>query len=71
MPRSAPIARPLRSVSVAWAVPIDTTNTSDALPASFWRSAPSTAISSKGFIDILMLARSTPEPSGLTRIFTL
>ena len=39
-----------------------------ALPASFSRIASSTAISSKGFIDILTLASSTPEPSALTRI---
>src|SRR4249919_4230368 len=42
-----------------------------ALPASFRRIASSTAISSNGFIDILMLASSTPEPSVLTRILTL
>jgi hypothetical protein len=35
------------------------------------RIAASTAISSNGFIDILTLASSTPEPSGFTRIFTL
>jgi len=51
--------------------PIDTTITSVALPASLIRSASSTAISSKGFIDILTLARSTPEPSALTLILTL
>ena len=39
-----------------------------ALPASFSRIASSTAISSKGFIDIFTLASSTPEPSALTRI---
>src|SRR6185295_7983447 len=33
--------------------------------------ASSTAISSKGFIDIFTLARSTPEPSAFTRAFTL
>ena len=41
------------------------------LPFSFRRTASSTAISSKGFIDILTLARSTPDPSDLTRILTL
>ena len=41
------------------------------VPASRSRSASSTAISSKGFIDILTLASSTPEPSALTRTFTL
>src|SRR5262245_5913263 len=35
------------------------------------RTASSTAISSKGFIDILTLARSTPVPSDLTRTLTL
>src|SRR5580765_6743825 len=50
---------------------IETATISVALPASFRRMASSTAISSKGFIDILMLASSTPEPSGLTRILTL
>ena len=39
-----------------------------ALPASLSRIASSTAISSNGFIDILTLASSTPEPSLLTRI---
>ena len=70
MPRSAPMARPVRSVSCACAGPIETTTTSSALPASFRRSASSTAISSNGFIAILVLARSTPEPSGFTRGFT-
>ena len=44
---------------------------SSTVPASFSRIASSTAISSNGFIDILTLASSTPEPSDLTRIFTL
>src|SRR5712692_6620516 len=70
MPRSAPIARPVRIVSAACAAPIDTHTISVALPPSFRRSASSTAISSKGFIAILTLARSTPEPSGFTRTFT-
>jgi hypothetical protein len=61
----------VRIVSAACAGPIETTTTSVALPASFSRSASSTAISSKGFIDILTLASSTPEPSAFTRIFTL
>jgi hypothetical protein len=51
--------------------PIDTHTTSVAWPFSLSRSASSTAISSKGFIDILTLASSTPLPSLLTRIFTL
>jgi hypothetical protein len=38
---------------------------------SLRRIASSTAISSKGFIDILTLARSTPEPSARTRTLTL
>ena len=42
-----------------------------ALPASLRRTASSTPISSKGFIDILTLAVSTPVPSALTRILTL
>src|SRR6188474_3286797 len=71
IPRSAPIASAVRMVSDACAGPIDTAMISVALPASFKRIASSTAISSKGFIDILMLASSTPEPSGLTRILTL
>ncbi len=45
--------------------------TSVATPFSFNRTASSTAISSKGFIDILTLAVSTPDPSGLTRTLTL
>ena len=65
------MARPVRIVSAALSAPIETITTSVALPASFWRSASSTAISSKGFIDILTLARSTPEPSGFTRTLTL
>ena len=36
-------------------------------PFSFMRTASSTAISQNGFIAILMLARSTPEPSAFTR----
>ena len=60
-----PWRAPVRIVSAACAGPIDTTTTSVALPASFRRIASSTAISSKGFIDILTLASSTPEPSGL------
>src|SRR5690348_1962489 len=35
------------------------------------RTASSMAISSNGFIDILILAVSMPLPSALTRIFTL
>jgi hypothetical protein len=42
-----------------------------AAPASFSRTASSTAISSNGFIDIFTFAVSTPLPSALTRTFTL
>ena len=48
-----------------------TATISVAAPFSFNRIASSTAISSNGFIDILTLARSTPEPSILTRGLTL
>src|SRR5262249_42006545 len=41
------------------------------LPASFSRTASSTAISQKGFIDILTFWVSTPVPSLFTRTFTL
>ena len=53
------------------ATPHDTATISVAMPFSFRRTASSTAISSKGFIDIFTLAVSTPEPSGLTRTLTL
>ncbi len=65
------MASAVRMVSEACCGPIDTAIISVALPASLRRIASSTAISSKGFIDILILASSTPEPSGLTRILTL
>src|SRR6476661_781764 len=70
MPRSAPMASAVRIVSPACAGPTETAMISVALPASLRRSASSTAISSKGFIDILTLPSSTPVPSALTRIFT-
>src|SRR6185312_8986432 len=70
MPRSAPMASAVRMVSAACCGPIETAMISVALPASLRRSASSTAISSNGFIDILTLPSSTPEPSALTRIFT-
>ena len=69
--RSAPSASAVRSVSWHAASPQDTTTISVAIPFSFHRTASSTAISSNGFIDILTLAVSTPEPSGLTRTLTL
>src|SRR5262249_51130016 len=70
MPRSAPMASAVRIVSAACAGPTEMQTISVALPASLSRIASSTAISSNGFIDILTLPSSTPEPSGLTRIFT-
>src|SRR6185312_12304820 len=69
--RSAPMAMAVRRVSWAWAGPIDTARISLATPFSFRRTASSTAISSKGFIDIFRLARSTPVWSALTRTLTL
>src|SRR3984893_2499329 len=70
MPRSAPMASAVRMVSAACCGPPETQPISVALPASLRRIASSTAISSNGFIDILTLPSSTPEPSALTRIFT-
>src|SRR5688500_7418944 len=69
--RSAPIARAVRKVSCAFAGPIETATTSVATPFSLSRVASSTAISSNGFMLILTLTRSTPEPSILTRGLTL
>src|SRR3546814_15448625 len=45
--------------------------TSLAVPASFRRTACSTAISQKGFMAIFTLAVSTPVLSAFTRTFTL
>src|SRR5712691_6453246 len=70
-PRSAPIAKAVRIVSWHCWIPAETMITSSTMPASLRRSASSTAISSNGFIDILTFAVSTPEPSALTRTFTL
>src|SRR5579862_282311 len=70
MPRSAPMASAVRMVSAACCGPIEAQTISVALPASLRQIASSTAISSNGFIDILTLPSSTPEPSALTRIFT-
>ena len=50
--RSAPSARAVLSVSWHAAMPHETATTSVAVPFSFIRTASSTAISSKGFIDI-------------------
>ena len=58
-------------VSCAWVGPMETATTSVATPFSFRRTASSTAISQKGFIDILTLARSTPVWSDFTRALTL
>src|SRR5690349_17295638 len=69
--RSAPSASAVRSVSWQTCGPQDTATISVATPASLSRTASSTAISSKGFMDILTLAVSTPEPSALTRTLTL
>ena len=62
MPRSAPMASAVRIVSCDLAGPIETATISVAAPFSLRRIASSTAISSKGFIDILTLASSTPDP---------
>ena len=71
MPRSAPIDSAVRIVSCDLVGPIETATISLTAPFSLSRTASSTAISSKGFIDILTLASSTPDPSDLTRILTL
>ena len=71
MPRSAPIAIAVRSVSWHACTPHDTATTSVATPFSLSRIASSTAISSNGFIDIFTLAMSTPLWSLFTRTFTL
>ena len=65
------MASAVRKVSWHLASPSETATTSSAVPASLSRIASSLAISSNGFIDILTLAVSTPEPSVLTRILTL
>ena len=65
------MAMAVRKVSWHWVTPQDTAITSLAAPFSLSRTASSTAISSKGFMLILTLVRSTPVPSILTRGFTL
>ena len=55
----------VRIVSCDLVGPIETATISVTTPFSLRRTASSTAISSKGFIDILTLASSTPEPSDL------
>ena len=71
MPRSAPIAIAVRNVSWHCGRPQETATISVATPFSFRRTASSTAISSKGFIDIFTFAMSTPVWSDFTRTFTL
>ncbi len=71
MPRSAPMASAVRIVSCAWIGPIETATISVGDALLLRRTASSTAISQKGFIDILTLARSTPVWSGFTRALTL
>src|SRR5215813_1150917 len=71
MPRSAPIDSAVRIVSWDLVGPMETATISVTVPFSLSRTTSSTAISSKGFIDILTLASSTPDPSDLTRILTL
>ena len=71
MARSAPMASAVRSVSWQACTPHDTATISVAAPASFSRTAASTAISSNGFIDIFTFAVSTPVLSALTRTLTL
>ena len=57
---------------VSWqaAGPIETTTTSSATPFSFSRRASSTAISSKGFIDIFRCSMSTSLPSAFGSTLT-
>ena len=62
MPRSAPIDSAVRIVSCDLVGPTETATISVTWPFSLSRTASSTAISSKGFIDILTLASSTPDP---------
>src|ERR1700740_128082 len=71
MARPAPSASAVRSVSWQAPIPQDTATISVAIPFSLNRTAFSTQISSKGFMDIFTLAVSTPEPSGFTRTLTL
>jgi hypothetical protein len=61
------MASAVRMVSCAWVGPMETATTSVATPFSLMRTASSTAISSKGFIDILTLASSTPDCHPISR----
>ena len=65
------MASAVRSVSWQAVGPHETATTSVATPFSFRRTASSTAISSKGLIDILTLAISTSVLSLLTLTLTL
>ena len=58
----------VRKVSCAFSSPTETATTSDAFPISFIFTASSIALSSGGFVDILTLSVTTPEPSSLTLI---
>mmetsp|Transcript_22629 Transcript_22629/g.76017 ORF Transcript_22629/g.76017 Transcript_22629/m.76017 type:complete len:274 (-) Transcript_22629:58-879(-) len=69
-PRSAPMASATRMVSCACCGPMETATTSLAIPFSLSRTLSSTAISSKGFMDILTPLVSTPILSGRTRTLT-
>ena len=71
IPESAPIAKAFLMVSCTSGKPMDTAIISLATPFSFNRRASSTAISSKGFIDIFTLSNSTSVSSFLTRTLTL
>src|SRR5678815_5788329 len=65
------VEQAVRRVSCDCGTPIDTTRISLTVPASFMRTACSTAISQNGFIAIFTLAVSTPVPSALTRTLIL
>mmetsp|Transcript_21498 Transcript_21498/g.60023 ORF Transcript_21498/g.60023 Transcript_21498/m.60023 type:complete len:205 (-) Transcript_21498:144-758(-) len=68
--RSAPIASACRSVSAHLSGPAETATSSFTWPFSFSRMPSSTAISQKGFIDILTLSSSTAVMSFFTRTLT-
>ena len=70
MPRSAPIARAVRSVSLACAGPIDTTTTSVACRLLLAERLLDGYLVND-CIDMLTLASSTPDPSDLMRILML
>mmetsp|Transcript_21499 Transcript_21499/g.60027 ORF Transcript_21499/g.60027 Transcript_21499/m.60027 type:complete len:205 (-) Transcript_21499:144-758(-) len=68
--RSAPIAKAWRNVSAHLSGPAETATSSFTWPFSFSRMPSSTAISQKGFIDILTLSSSTAVMSFFTRTLT-